>query len=75
MHCDSCGRENPAGSRFCLHCGAALAEGGSGASTTVVLKAGVDEFTSGSDLPDPGTDAHAAFTLGSSFGSRGQVSQ
>jgi hypothetical protein len=59
MHCDSCGHENPAGSRFCLHCGAALAQAGSGASTTVVLKAGGDEITTDSDLPDPAT-AHAA---------------
>jgi pSer/pThr/pTyr-binding forkhead associated (FHA) protein len=60
MHCDSCGRENPAGSRFCLHCGAALAHGGSSASTTVILTAGGDEVTTDSALPDPATDAHAA---------------
>ena len=62
MHCDSCGHENPAGSRFCLHCGAALAQGRSGASTTVILKTGVDETTTDSDLPDPATDAQTAAT-------------
>ena len=26
MHCPKCGKENPEGSRFCMHCGADLSE-------------------------------------------------
>jgi hypothetical protein len=59
MQCSRCGYENPAGSRFCVQCGAALAQGGTGESTTVILKGGGEEITTEDELPEGMADAHA----------------
>lgn len=39
MFCNQCGRRNPAGSRFCSACGAALGPGAEGDLTTTALPA------------------------------------
>ncbi len=59
MHCTRCGHQNPEGSRFCVQCGAALAGGGIGESTTVICKVGADEIATDDELPDALADAHA----------------
>jgi hypothetical protein len=59
MHCTRCGHQNPEGSRFCMQCGAALAQGGIGESTTVIIKGGGDEIPTDDELPEALADAHA----------------
>ena len=59
MHCTRCGHENPESSRFCLQCGAALAQGGTGESTTAILKVGGDEMPTDDELPGALAEAHA----------------
>jgi hypothetical protein len=52
MRCTGCGHENPDGSRFCVECGAALAQGVVGESTTVILTVSADELAIDDDLPE-----------------------
>jgi pSer/pThr/pTyr-binding forkhead associated (FHA) protein len=59
MHCTPCGHENADDSRFCAQCGAALAQGGIGESTTMILKVDGDEITTDSDLAEATADAQA----------------
>ncbi len=52
MRCTRCGHENPDGSRFCVECGAPLAHGVVGESTTVIIEVGVEDLAIDDDLPD-----------------------
>ncbi len=42
-----------------MQCGAPLAQGGTGESTTVILKGGGEEITTDDELPEGTADAHA----------------
>ncbi len=57
MHRTRCGHESPEGSRFCVECGAALAEGDPGEFTTVILRVGGDVLAADDDLPEVLADA------------------
>ncbi len=52
MRCTRCGHESPDGSRFCVECGAALAHGVVGESTTVIIEVGVEDLAIDDDLPE-----------------------
>lgn len=59
MRGKSCGHHCPEGSRFCVECGVALAQGGIGESTTVILRAGGAELSGANELPEASTDVQA----------------
>ena len=59
MRCPACDHLNPSGSRFCVHCGAAMARDGNGASTTVIFTVGDGEIAADSDWSEEPIDVHA----------------
>jgi pSer/pThr/pTyr-binding forkhead associated (FHA) protein len=58
VYCTGCGRANPAGARFCSHCGTALAHGSGegGAETTSIIAAANAELAEAEFGDDPSAD-------------------
>ena len=64
VYCTGCGRANPAGARFCSHCGTALAYGGEGGTeTTSIISAVNAELAEAEFGDDASADAAALAAL------------